>query len=104
MIFVVESDLCAPSTLFASRIEAEVEVARIDAEDRQQYLLDNNYPGVNPRIRLWDPKEDSFCKNHPDHYGVAPGIGQHRCKRIMRKVDAYWAAREEWWNDPRSLV
>ena len=103
-IFVVESEICRPDQLFASLREAQAEVSRLEAEDRQQYLLDSNYPGVNPRIRLYDPKKDTFHKNHPDHQGVAPGQGQEKCKRIMRKVHAYWTAERRWWNDPRSLV
>jgi len=103
-IFVVESELIRPDQLFASLPEAQAEVARIEADDRQQYLLDSNYPGVNPRIRLWDSKKDSFCRKNPGHQGIAPGLGQERCKRIMRKVHAYWTAERSWWNDPRSLV
>ena len=95
-IFVVESSLCGPDTLFASAFEAQVEVARIRAWEKRNC---NSFQAVYARVRAWDHEKDSFSKQCPDHQGIAPGLGQERCERIRRKVYAYWAARDQWWND-----
>jgi hypothetical protein len=92
MIFVVESSLSGSDTLFASKEEAQAEVARIREWGKQNHE-------VYVRIRAWDHQKDSFSQKCPDHQGIAPGLGQERCKRIRRKVYAYWAARDQWWND-----
>lgn len=93
MIFVVESNYVAPVTLFASEAEARAEVARIEQQGWEQYNC-----SVGAFYRPWVEAWDAFRpETGMSSSGIAPGIGQHRCKRIMRKVDAWWSARDTWW-------
>ena len=82
-VYVVEEQQA--TWLFASLTEA----LAFDRQRADEYRcsLVREY---QENLHGFDPK----CPDVPLEFG----LGQDRCKRIQRKVNRWWKARDAWWN------
>lgn len=91
MILVIE-------TQSANFLFADPGAAEVFAKSERQWWYEH-CPGIG-YVPIEPVHLNQFHKFRPEFENVPlkAGPGQHKCRRIVRHVNNWWKARDNWWN------